>query len=344
VCEFIGRGVEAVDNADGDFRVILAEHGWTEDGERYYPLTTLAAAAEAGLYDGVKMYINHEGTEDGVRGHRDVAAWAATVQPGSVHMTETGLEAIAHVHAPALLTVLGDPVAKAGIGLSQDSYVQYREKVIDGKPATVIEQVLQVNSVDWVPSGNTRGRVLEAETQEDDMTIAEMTLEELREARPDLVDALLQEHGDAGTSTADKEAEEMDKQALAAVEAEKAALQAELDAVKAQVAAEQEQRASEAAVTTLVAASGLAPHEAARVIERLRGQAIPEAEREARVQEAVDAERAHTAAVLAAAGVQTRVTEAGAAEAGNAGGYSEEAHREWCRRHGVEYIPLKAGE
>jgi arylformamidase len=46
--------------------------------------------------------------------------------------------------------------------------------------------------VDLVPTGNANGRVLEAahDEEREEMELKEMTLEQLREARPDLVEAL----------------------------------------------------------------------------------------------------------------------------------------------------------
>ena len=339
ITEYLSTAVEAL--ADGDYRVEFVRHGWTADRSTYYTEAALKAAAEAGTYDGVKMYLNHEGQDDRERGHRSVTEWAGTIKPGSVVMATDGLEAVAHVHDPRLQNILGDPIAKASIGLSQDAYVAYRRKVIDGQEADVVENIVQCNSVDWVPAGNAGGRVLENAGAEEatEMSIDELTLEELREARPDLVTALL-----ATAETIEEEVPGMSEQKAAMQELmeSNAALQAAFDLLQAKYEQEQEGRSQEAAAQAAVTAAGLQAHEAARVLETLRGRVIPEAEREAEIAAAIEAERTHTAAVLQAAGVQTRVENAGAAAAGAQTNTDYEArYREECAKRGVAYIPLK---
>lgn len=203
---------------DGDYRVELISHGRTRDGQRYYRNEALAEAANSGLYDGAKMYLNHRlPAVDMARGHRDLHDWVATVKPGSVRFTGTTLEAIAHVHEPTWAAILGDPVARREVGLSQDATVKFYQGAIDGTQAQIIEAIEEVHSVDWVPSGNAWGRVLEAygETDADakpeDEEVANMpdltglTLEVLESARPDLVAAVTARVQEAEVSLDDKQ-------------------------------------------------------------------------------------------------------------------------------------------
>ncbi len=194
---------------DGDYRVRLIEHGKTRDGQRYYRQEALEAAAKAGLYENAKMFINHrDPASDARRGHRDVRDWAATIKPNTVTYTGSALEAVAHVHDPVLRGLLDDGTAKAEIGLSQDATIRYHQREIDGASTHVVEAIEAVHSVDFVPTGNAWGRVLEAyaeavgdtgpdaedanpDAEERMMSgIADVTLDVLEVERPDLVEAL----------------------------------------------------------------------------------------------------------------------------------------------------------
>ena len=206
---------------DGDYRVELISHGLTRDGQRYYDKAALEEAARSGLYDGAKMYLNHRVPDlDMARGHRDLHDWVATVKPGSVRFTGTALEALAHVHEGTWAAILDDPVARREVGLSQDATVRFYQKAIDGNQAQVIDSIEEVHSVDWVPSGNAWGRVLEAygEPSEDAQPVQEevanmtvtpdltnLTLEVLEAARPDLVAAVTARVQEAEVSLDDKQ-------------------------------------------------------------------------------------------------------------------------------------------
>lgn len=194
---------------DGDYRVQLISHGKTRDHARYYRQEALEAAASAGLYDGAKMYLNHrDPTADARRGHRDVRDWAATVREGSTRFVNGALEAVAHVHDERLRAVLDDEVAKGEMGLSQDATVTFHNRAIDGEQTHVVEAIERVHSVDFVPTGNAWGRVLEAyadgaeDTEDNAMpTLADVTLDVLEVERPDLVEAMTERVREAEAST-----------------------------------------------------------------------------------------------------------------------------------------------
>lgn len=185
---------------DGDYRVRLIAHGLTRDGQKYYRREALEAAANSGLYDGAKMFVNHRDPADEARrGHRDVRDWVSTVKTGSVRATAEGLEAVAHVHEPRWRSVMDDEVARQAIELSQDATITSYARDIDGKQRHVVESLERIHSVDWVPTGNAWGRVLEAyadatESHESEANVmpdlTDLTLDVLEVERPDLVEAL----------------------------------------------------------------------------------------------------------------------------------------------------------
>lgn len=148
----------------GDVRITIIRAGRTAGGERYYKSEALRRAVEAGVYDNAKMFINHrDPAADARRGHRDMYDWTATIRPGSVAFVNDEVIARAHPHSADLRALLADPLARKQVGVSQDADIEYhRATAPDGKPAQVVEDITQVYSVDWVPTGNAGGRVCEA--------------------------------------------------------------------------------------------------------------------------------------------------------------------------------------
>jgi len=325
---FPASSVEALE--DGDYRIEFLCHGLTACGTRYYPKETLQRAAEGKVFDGAKMYLNHrDPAADKLRGHRDLRDWAATIREGTVTYADGNLQAICHAHTPEVTAILNDPVAKAAVGLSHDSFVRVKEARIDGVKRRVVEAIEQCNSVDFVPSGNAYGRVLEAAHNEEvpEMALEELTLEALIEGRPDLV-AQIQE-------AAKPQGEPQETERLAEVEKRLAAATEQLAAMR-----EEKDRAAVMAIVTeaVGAAEGLSAASRSRVIESFRGQIVAPDELPARIEEACQAERGYALELLKEAGVKTRV-EAGASEGEPETQRTQETYQEsyakWLKRQGI---------
>jgi hypothetical protein len=323
---------------EGDFRVEFATHGLSQDGARYYPQQVFEAAASAGIYDGAKMYLNHSDPgADGRRGHRDLRDWGATIKRGTVRCVDGNLQAVAHAHMAEALAILNDPVAKTEVGLSQDAIIRYRPNRIDGRTVQAVESITKCLSVDFVPEGNLRGRVIEAAPDQEvpDMALEELTLLELQEARPDLVTAIesravetAQAHQGEGAPDPGTD----DRLAQAETRAREA--EAELAGIK-----------QHARVTELVTqAEGLNPVSRQRVIESFAGRTLEADALEAQVQEAIDGEKAYAAELLQAAGVQTRVEGAGPTQGTRATEAYEQSYRAKCEAEGVPYVALPSDE
>lgn len=221
--EFLGP-VEG-DESKRDYMVRIARAGKQQVGNRYYPKEPLRRAVE--MYDGSKMYLDHSIlAEEAARGARSTKDWVSTIKRGSVRFVDEGehgdLIAVAHIHDDEFARRMQDPVYRGEIGLSHDVRMKARMRTIDGEQRQVVDQITRVLSVDWVPEGNLSGRVIEnAPEGADDMEFDEITMEQITEARPDLVQAIEQR----------------------AREAAKAGV---AEMVKAQVAEQVEQRVSEA--------------------------------------------------------------------------------------------------
>jgi hypothetical protein len=332
---------------DGDFRVRLIAHGKTRDGARYYPQEALEAAA--GLYDNAKMYLNHrDPSADARRGHRDVRDWAATVRAGSTRFVDGALEGVAHVHDDRLRRVLEDAVARPEMGLSQDAEITYHERQIDGRPTHVVEKLERVHSVDFVPTGNAWGRVLEAYRADEDEEQEESTMpkdETMSEeqvvtpaAEPEVPsaeatepeatepEATEPEAAEVAEPTAETEPEAPSVEGAEATEPEATEPEAEptVEAAAAEAATDWRARAlaaeaevartrmGEAVREAVAAATGLTGASRQRVIEAVSAGAILDGEElQAAVTEAVETERAHEAALAKALGLGARVRGSG---------------------------------
>jgi len=365
--------VEAL--GDGDYRVEFLCHGTTKTGSprRHYPKRTQEAAAQAGVFDGAKVYLNHVRPGKDIP-HRDMRDWAATLKAGTVRCVEGNLQAVMHAHLPEARAILDDPVAKAAVGLSHDSNIRVSKGRIDGQDVHVVEAILQCYSVDLVPEGNANGRVLEAAQETDNMADDILTAEQMEELTkhvaeavaktvPDIVTTQLKAAEDAKAAAA--KAEE-DKRAQEAAEAakpdappedkrvqealEKAAsaekrVQEQADQLKALQDAQAAALTLGAVTTAVNERTDLSPVSQTRVIESFRGQIIAPDQLSTRVQEACDAERNYALELLQAAGVRTKVQGTGASgstrtqeatEAYNAG------LAEFARRMGTSDADIEA--
>ena len=322
-----------------DFLVEFLVHGLTDGADRYYPKEVVDAAVNAGVYDGAKMFMNHLDLK-AMRGigqnlHRDMGEWVATLLKGSVHSVDGRIRGTAHVHSARMREYLDDPVPKAAMGLSQDAILRYKMGTIDGhKGVQIVEQIMQCNSVDFVPEGNAYGVVLESRSDrsDDEMEIKDLTLAELQAARPDLI---AQIGKDAVTE---------------AKAAEKPAAGDDATARKLEALGESNRRltlivgtqATTEAVRAIVDAdAALSAPVRLRVVESFAGQVVEADKIADAVKIAVERESAYAKALLAEAGAGTRVAGLGRSTegGGQTGEYSEENYKRQCEDQGVPYIP-----
>lgn len=193
---------EAKFNADfSEVEVVLIEQGVNEGKKRYYPDKTIREAAP--IFAGMKMYINHPTpTEERERPERNLKDWASTIVE-SRYENGMAMGKIA-IHDTWLRERLADPVARGQIGLSILAGGKISVGKVNGKDGyQIIEAIIPVRkngppSVDWVTEAGARGRVSKLlETRYaggKTMEISELSLKELRESRPDLVEAIGKEH------------------------------------------------------------------------------------------------------------------------------------------------------
>ena len=212
----------------GDYHLRIIEAGANDKKRRIYPNETIESAALT-LYADRKMYLNHdrEAEKSGdVRKVQDLAAVVKT--PWLVKSSEAGaggtaaIDALAHVfpNAPhGFAQNMKDPEYRKAVAASHVFHYKgyYGEEKGTGKTWEVITAITAVDSVDFVTEPGARGRMMESESKEgadapegNAVDFKTLTVEQLREARPDLI----QNIGDAAVAVRtahESDAEEVTK-------------------------------------------------------------------------------------------------------------------------------------
>lgn len=328
--------LSSIEGSEGDFRLLILRAGLTGDRARYYPQATLQDAVTRRVFDGRKVYFNHQNPMEAQQGFRQVDNWVGTLLTNSVELTDAGdVVGVVHVHADRALEILRDPVAKSALGVSHDSNVVCHSGLIDQQRTEVVSRISNCHSVDFVPEGNAYGRVIEArpsqEVPEMALELETMSLGDLEQTRPDLVDEIETRAREAAEepSTDDgpptEEGSGSEAQHVEEGQGTPSPTPPEVDPAMSQLQTEvRELRAAEASRVTgvLVSAAvegleGLSEAGKVRVSEGLAGQVIAATEIEARVGTAADEVRAFELQLLQEVGAGTRVQEvqtAGSAE------------------------------
>lgn len=201
VDRLLEQGSGRVVSADKGTRRIVVEiieagMGNARD-RRLYEGSTLARDHK--IFDGRKMFSNHLTPDEEKRlagRPRDIRDLTGRIietrwNPTGGKNGRGAIEGVVSVSAPWLWDLVEhDPEL---VELSINAFGKTRRATgPDGKPAHLVEAITRCDSVDWVAAGGAGGRVvsfLESLIKEPTgmADISELTIEELREARPDLV-------------------------------------------------------------------------------------------------------------------------------------------------------------
>ena len=161
-------------------RIINADKR-TKNGT-YYPRKVLEAAKS--LFEGALVFPKHY--DDEGRSTREIVG----------KLEEVKIEPEGLFADLALSEAEGEMLTKINEGLITDMSLNGHGKShiarLHGKTTRVIEAINKINSVDLVPEGSAGGKILEAFGKEDvELSLIDnMTLDELRKARPDLVEEM----------------------------------------------------------------------------------------------------------------------------------------------------------
>ena len=192
-----------------DYKIAIIKSGLTRDEQRYYTSRALRTAAEEGLYDNAKMYLNHQLNPNEL--HRDVKDYVGTILPQSVYYDEedSTVYGVAHFHSELVEDLLKDDIARTQIGISQSISGIAESAKMFGKTITSIDKITDVWSVDIVPTGNAYGVFMEnyKKDEVDKMDYSKISLDELKVERKDLVEALQSEIMESLKEDIDKQVE-----------------------------------------------------------------------------------------------------------------------------------------
>lgn len=229
--EFVLR--EGTDPAAGRYRMLVIESGLSGNRNYWRPEALRAAAP---LLEGRPIYVNHQSKNTEASFQDKVGWWSDAQYVENLQLPNdrlvSGIVATANFFAnsayPWLPKLINEALERGVpymIGISIDAFVRGRVvKGPDGQLFREVEEITRINSADLVAEPGAGGRPITAVTEgictdEELQMLENLTLEQLREARPDLYEAL----------TAQKE-EHMSE------ETKNAAPPAEGDAIKEQAA------------------------------------------------------------------------------------------------------------
>ena len=264
VHEWVDLTEATIDSAAKAAEVTLLASGWSKNN-RHYSRAVIKASAP--LFEGVKAYANHPSkSEIKERPERNVLDAVGVYE--NVHFDESTGKLKATYRA---IGKLGDDlwpwviesVEGRGkpMGLSIHALGTARKGEADGKNGLIVEAITHAESVDFVTApaaGGSFDRLLAGDDSWSRAVINTMTLEELREARPDLLDSLKREWKTTRDSEAIKEA------------------RAQADTATSQVTAiTQEKQAAQAALTE--ALETIATFNKERLVDSLlEGKKLPD--------------------------------------------------------------------
>lgn len=180
----------------------------------YYPKPVLREAIESGVFTNRKMFADHPTRGDeAARPERSVWDWVSTLKEAWWDAQSDEPRARIKVYddrfwsrakaAPdeIAFSILGGGLARPGR--------------VEGRDARIVESLSSIRSVDWVTEAGAGGGITafaESAHEELEMELESMTLEQLKEARPDIVLALLREaeEDDDEEMDADEESEDVE--------------------------------------------------------------------------------------------------------------------------------------
>ena len=180
--------------AAGRLPVRIIVPGMNTSDTRHY---TESAVADAGkIFEGSKMYADHQTeAQEEAMPERSIRDWVATLQ--ETRVSESGnAVGIANIHAGWLKEMVAN-LYEAGnlgqLGTSINCIGTGSKQVIEGKPTVSIEGLQRgtFGSVDFVTEAGAGGQAgLKESAHEGFLDVDLMDLAQLREARPDLVQAI----------------------------------------------------------------------------------------------------------------------------------------------------------
>lgn len=204
----------AYDATKGEITLTVIRPGFNKSRQRFYPVETLKR--DFRVFEGSKMFIDHAtDSQERARPEGSVRDWAATFK--SLWVEQDGrVRAIAAVIDPEFkkkLENLAQHEKLGEMGISIRAAGEVRDATIEGYPTQFVERLIHGRSVDFVtyPSAGGGVEVLESIGTNDELDLDVVSLAQLRERRPDLVELIEADGGIAMNEVEKKLREEIEK-------------------------------------------------------------------------------------------------------------------------------------
>lgn len=264
---------EAVVTGQGIAKVVVIRPGFNSSKDRYYPADVLAR--DHAVFEGIKMYADHPTSdEEKQRPERSIKDWVATLK--NVHVDDKGQiigEAIiVEPWMQAKLAALRDKGMLQELGISINAVGSASKGEITGVKTNVIERLIKARSVDFVTEPGAGGAVQMYETSGPENDVDLVSLETLRERRPDLVKAI---EGEVKAAIQVQETKRMQtEEQIKGLEKQVVDLTTERDTLKTQLTeSDKAKRVAEAksAIDVAIGKSQLPEPSKVRLVERFKG-------------------------------------------------------------------------
>jgi len=266
---------EAGYDADtGEVDVTIIKPGFNVSKKRFYPSATLARDYK--VFEGLKMFADHQTpAEERAQPERSIRSWVGSLK--HVFVAEDGsIKGRAAIIEPWMKEKLSN-LKKAGLlhemGTSIVASGEGKKAEVEGVKTDFIEKLVHGRSVDFVTYPGAGGTVeyYESARPEDEYDVDVVTVEGLKERRPDIVERITVEI---------RESLEAEVSSMTEVETELKALKesnetltAENDGLKTKVAAaeaEDAKREAATAITALIDEAELPDATKARLTEQFK--------------------------------------------------------------------------
>jgi hypothetical protein len=269
-------------------RVLLIQAGKALTKERNYPPQPLKELAESGMLDNLKMYDGHPDGSEVVPGAtlkaRSMRDYLSYILPGTAKFEEkiklktgqlvSGITGVVKLIDRDFKYKIAEAAETIGISLNSIC-----DAIRNPNGETVIQKIRRATSADWLTgTPNCGGRVLEFVEAADpngkevtnQMEWKDITAEELKKNRPDLIESINTE-AQAAKAAAEAEKKAADEKAAAA-QTTAAAATAEATTAKAEVAESAKQLAAKDKVLTDSTAQRAALDLKAKAIEMVESK------------------------------------------------------------------------
>lgn len=207
----------AYDEAKATLPITIIKAGLNKSKTRYYPAEVLKR--DFRIFEGMKMFVDHATTaQERARPVGSVRDWAGNLSKLSADKDGTirGEAAIIDEQLKLKLANLRQHKQLPTMGISIRAIGEGHEAEVEGQRTLLVERLVKGRSVDFVTYAGAGGQVEAIESQEtDEGDIDLLTLTQLRERRPDLVELV-----ESGTGRINMNEVETLREQLAEKEAE----------------------------------------------------------------------------------------------------------------------------